>query len=206
MYLFSYIRYHKIIIMKKLIIFSAFVIFFASCKKDMASDNLNQTDLTMKKYASIADRALLAKSKEESSSGKRPDIVTEKSKKLKSFGSGTISYTPNGCGAETLQFNSDGTGNSTTLGFFTQKTTFCIGANNEVIGFIDGVATTGNGDQVFYRFIDTGTDPATEYVYQDYIFTGGTGKYEGATGNMTLLYHVNTPSHYSYTGTGTITY
>lgn len=194
--------------MRKLIIFVAVAMLLVSCKKDMISENSNQADLGLKQYAKISDNALLAKSKEGITDGKN-DKTNDKliTKQIKNSGSGTITYTPNGCGNETLRFNSDGTGNSTVLGFFTQKTTFCINSNTQqVIGSITGVGTTSNGNQILYTFVGTGIDTASGFTYQDYIFTGGTGKYALATGSMRLLYHVNTPSNYSYTGNGTITF
>lgn len=202
--------------MKRILIFAALILFLASCKKEMGLENSEQPILSPKQYAQMTDDALLAKSKESKSEdkydkGKENDNDKDhdklKTKSLISSGSGTIAYTPDGCGAGTLRFNSNGTGNSTVLGFFTQQITFCISmSTGQVISAITGVGTTPSGDKLYYSFTGTGVDTATGFTYQDYIITGGTGKYVRATGSTRLLYDINEPNAYRYTGTGTITY
>lgn len=194
--------------MKKILIIAAVALLFGSCKKDTITETTNQADL--KKYAEISSSALLLKANDgtdiqmsanKSNNGKR---VT---RPLKSKGSGTISYIPGGCGDGTLQFRSDGTGNSTALGLQTQVTTFCISlTTGQVIGAIGGVGTAANGDKLNYTLVGAGMDPATGFMFQNYAFTGGTGRFADATGNMTLLYSVNTPTNYEYTGEGSITF
>lgn len=195
-------------IMNRILIIAAAVMLLGSCKKEMISDTADQNDI--KKYAEMASGALLLKANDGSalqmsatanSNGKR---IT---RPLKSTGSGTISYIPNGCGDGTLQFRSEGTGNSTALGLQKQVTTFCINpATGTVIGSIGGVGTAANGDQLNYSLAGAGIDAATGFMFQVYVFTGGTGRFTDATGNMTLLYTVNTPVNYEYTGKGTITF
>ena len=194
--------------MNRILIIAAAVMLLVSCKKEMISETADKNDI--KKYAEMASGALLLKANDGSalqmsatanSNGKR---VT---RPLKSTGSGTISYIPNGCGDGTLQFRSEGTGNSTALGLQKQVTTFCINpATGQVIGSIGGVGTAANGDQLNYSLAGAGIDAATGFMYQVYVFTGGTGRFTDATGDMTLLYTVNTPGNYEYTGKGTITF
>jgi len=203
--------------MKKVLIFAAVILFMASCKKEMGLENSDQALLSPKEYAKMTEDALLAKSKESKSDDKKDkkgkdkdddkDKGKLKTKSLISSGSGTIAYTPDGCGAGTLRFNSNGTGNSTVLGFFKQQITFCMDmGTGQVISAITGVGTTPNGDKLYYSFVGQGVDAATGFTYQDYVITGGTGKYASASGATRLLYDINEPSAYRYTGTGTITF
>lgn len=209
--------------MKRILIFAVVILFIASCKKEMALDSEIQPELSMKQYAEMTENALLAKSKESKKDkdkdddkgkgkgkGKDKDDDDDdkpETKILKSSGSGTITYTPGGCGAGTVQFKSNGSGNSTVIGTFTQQITFCMDmATGQVISPITGVGTTPNGSKIFYSFAGQGVDAATGFMYQDYVITGGTGKFNGATGATRLLYDINEPTAYRYTGTGTITF
>jgi len=84
---------------------------------------------------------------------------------LKSTGSGTISFIPNGCGVGTLQFRSDGTGNSTALGLQKQVTTFCMDpVTGQGTSSIGGVGTAANGDKLNYSLAGGGINPATEFM------------------------------------------
>lgn len=194
--------------MKKILIIAAVALLFGSCKKDMITETTNQDDL--KKYAEMSSNALLLKAKDVTDlqmSSNKSNNAKRVTRPLKSTGSGTISYIPGGCGDGTLQFRSDGTGNSTALGLQTQVTTFCISmTTGQVIGAIGGVGTAANGDKLYYTLAGAGMDPATGFMFQQYVFTGGTGRFTEASGNMTLLYTVNTPTNYEYTGEGSITF
>jgi len=196
--------------MKRILILAAFILIISSCKKDITGESAPLGGLTVKEYAQITDNALLAKSKESTSDkndkGDDKDHSKYVTKALISSGSGTIAYTPGGCGAGTLRFNSTGSATSTVLGSVLQETTFCTDMiTGQIASAITGVGTTKKGDKVFYTFVGTGVDAATGFEYQDYVFTGGTGKYTGATGTLHLLYHINEPNKYAYTGTGSIT-
>jgi hypothetical protein len=194
--------------MKKILIIAAVALLFGSCKKDTVTETTTQNDL--KKYAEMTSSALLLKAKDVSDiqmSANKSNNAKRVTRPLKSTGSGTISYIPGGCGDGTLQFRSDGTGNSTALGLQTQVTTFCISlTTGQVIGAIGGVGTAANGDKLNYALVGAGMDPATGFMFQKYVFTGGTGRFAEATGDMTLLYSVNTPTNYKYTGEGSITF
>ena len=194
--------------MKKVLIFAAVILFMASCKKEMGLENSDQALLSPKEYAKMTEDALLAKSKEAKPDDKKDnDNGKLKTKSLISSGSGTIAYTPGGCGPGTLRFNSNGTGNSTVLGFFTQQITFCLSmTTGQFLTAITGVGTTPNGDKLYYTFVGQGVDVATGFTYQDYVITGGTGKYASASGATRLLYDINEADAYRYTGTGTITF
>jgi hypothetical protein len=174
--------------MKKIILIVAGIMLLASCKKDV-----NQPALSLKTLAVHKD----------SPNGNSISGVT---RPLKDSGSGTTSLIPGGCGVGTFQVSANGTGISTALGSFTQTTSFCMNSSFEPISTPTGVGIAANGDKLNYTFVGTGTDPETGFTYQNYIFSGGTGRFANATGNVTLLYSVRTQTNYAYTGTGTITY
>lgn len=195
--------------MKRILTIAVVFTLLASCKKEMISESADKSDL--KVYAEMATDAMLMKSKDKSEKKDKDDKDKSKdkqeSKTFKINGSGNISYLPNGCGESTLQFRSEGTGNASHIGSLRQATEFCISmATGEPMGPINGVGTTPNGDKLYYSLVGAGTDAATGYMFQKYIFTGGTGKFDDASGSFTLLYNVNNPSNYEYTGTGTIVY
>ena len=92
-----------------------------------------------------------------------------------------------------LLIEATGTGNGTPIG----KSSFVghaqVDANNN---FTDnGIITTANGDQIFETANGPGpvVDPATGniLIISQNIITGGTGKYEGATGNYTTIAHAS---------------
>jgi hypothetical protein len=193
--------------MNKILIFAAAVMLFASCKKETITETTNQDDL--KKYAEMSSSAILLKANDGSGiqmSANKSNNGKRVTRPLKSKGSGTISYIPNGCGDGTLKFKSVGTGNSTALGLQQQVTVFCMNSLGQPISAIGGVGTAANGDKLYYALVGAGMDAATGFMFQQYVFTGGTGKFADATGNMTLLYTVNTPTNYEYTGEGSITF
>jgi len=199
--------------MKKIILIATGIMLLAACKKDSCpetSDTSNVTDLTLKKYADMTSNALLSYSQKGTENQTTSLLTTNANQETRPYinsGSGTVSYIPNGCGTGTLQVKAVGTGHSTALGMFTQKTTFCINSSTqEVIGSITGEVKAANGDSLFYTFVGAGIDQPTGLIYQNYVFSGGTGRFTNASGNVTLLYQVNTPTIYSYTGKGNITY
>ena len=92
-----------------------------------------------------------------------------------------------------LLIEANGTGNGTPIG----KSSFVghaqVDANNN---FTDkGIITTANGDQIFETAKGPGpvVDPTNGniLIISDNIITGGTGKYEGATGSYTTIAHAS---------------
>lgn len=197
--------------MKRIKIFALALLFLSACQKEQESISPAESDLTLKSYSEITKKALLLKTSEgldlqmSSSTNNNGKQVT---RPITSSGSGNISYIPNGCGDGTFKFQSVGTGNSSHLGRQEQTTSFCIDiATGTPISPIVGVGKAANGDLLNYTFTGMGTDPVTGLTYQDYTFSGGTGRFSNATGSVRLLYSViNDPGYYQYTGTGTITY
>ncbi len=183
-----------------------------ACKKDTV-----QTGLSLdQQYFNIYKKAMLSyKGSEDQGTKGSSDLGTvilnrenQVARPVKLFGSGTISYIPGGCGAGTLQVLSGGPeNNGTHLGIFTVLVTRCIDlSNGQIIGNIDGVATAANGDKQYFRTVSAGVDPVTGFYFEDYIFTGGTGRFANCSGSFRNVFPVLTDTNYSYYGEGTITY
>ncbi len=84
-----------------------------------------------------------------------------------------------------------GEGTATHLGKFTAELFFCGGSDGYKNG--EGVFVAANGDELYYSVPSPGeighvlplpyTDPLYEAYFQDpFTFTGGTGRFEGASG------------------------
>ena len=181
----------------------------SACEKEKDSISPTDSELTLKNYSEITKKALLLKTAESldlqmgsSQSNNRKQVT----RPLTSSGSGTISYIPGVCGPSTLKFQSIGTGNSSHLGRQEQTTSFCIDGAGQITTPIVGVGKAANGDLLNYLFAGAGEDAATGLPYQDYKFSGGTGRFTNASGSVRLLYSVNELTYYEYTGTGSITY
>jgi hypothetical protein len=69
------------------------------------------------------------------------------------------------------------------------------GATGVPLSAITGVAETPNGDKFFYSFAGARIDAATGRIFQEYMFTGRTGRFAGATVGIKLLYHVFEPNN-----------
>ena len=93
-------------------------------------------------------------------------------------------------------------GQATTLGQFTREEYAFIGPDGSVVGTI--VFTAANGDQLWVE-IDGAFTSATD-VEGLYTVTGGTGRFEGATGQA--AFHAFTPdfSYAEVTFDGTVSY
>lgn len=196
--------------MNRIKIIALALLFLTACQKENESVSPTGSDLALKNYSDMTNKALLLKTAEgldlQMSSSKN-DNGNQVTRPLTSTGSGTISYIPNGCGDGTVKFKSVGTGNSSHLGKQEQTTSFCMdGATGQIISPIVGVGKAANGDLLNYTFVGTGMDSASGLTYQDYKFSGGTGRFANATGNIRLLYSVNLPEKYEFTGSGSITY
>lgn len=197
--------------MKGIKIFALALLFLSACQKEQESISPAESDLTLKSYSEITKKALLLKTAEgldlqmSSSGNNNGKQVT---RPFTSTGSGTISYLPEErCGPGNYKFISVGTGNSSHLGRQQQTTSFCINlATQQILTIPVGEGKAANGDLLNYTFVGAGLISPGGLMYQDYIFTKGTGRFANATGSVRLVYTVNDPTYYEYTGTGTITY
>ena len=207
--------------MKKILLFITVITLLVSCEKQRGTDTSKQAegiqaDASAGKYAEIVNNAVsnyfsrqkINKDKGSENSGK--DNNSGRVLQTKSFkitGSGAIVYVSEGCAAGLVQFTSSGTAKANVLGTMDQKTAFCMDpVTQEIPTPPSGTATTKEGDMLFYVLTGMGVDTATGFIYQNYVFTSGTGEYSNVTGTMTLLYNVFEPTNFAYTGTGTISY
>jgi hypothetical protein len=104
------------------------------------------------------------------------------------------------------QIDISGEGNATHLGRFNVEITYCTDFMNTQI--LTGTQTAANGDELYFYSVGFGVDEEGEWT--DYVYDGGTGRFEFATGEL-RLYGVSTftgPTTGVYTnhGEGTLTY
>src|SRR5512133_1628505 len=86
-----------------------------------------------------------------------------------------------------LSVNREGTGTATYLGKYTEHATFQVDVRT---GSATGTATftAANGDTLNASVVGQGTvtGPTTRSIVEVYTITGGTGRFAGATGTLTL--------------------
>jgi hypothetical protein len=86
-----------------------------------------------------------------------------------------------------LSVNREGTGTATYLGKYTEHATFQVDVRT---GSATGTATftAANGDTLTASVVGQGTvtGPTTRSIVEVYTITGGTGRFAGATGTLTL--------------------
>lgn len=109
-----------------------------------------------------------------------------------------------------------GGGNATHLGIFTTRMEFCMNFDDQSPDFatywaVDGVFIAANGDELYFTvsgqviMLPAGSDPFYVAYFDDpFTFTGGTGRFEGATGGGTTNSFTNF-LHTDHKWTGTIT-
>ncbi len=132
-----------------------------------------------------------------------------------SVGSSTDSYGPPACPGATWQFFSKGTSVAIHLGLVTNEITHCTWIDSPTTGhFGPGTATftAPNGDTLTLSQWGTFTtvmtaDSFTSFVDAEWVVSGGTGRFEGASGSgkATVVGDINANSSTS-TYWGTITY
>lgn len=85
--------------------------------------------------------------------------------------------------------NQEGGGSVEGFGTFTTKINFCVNPNT--FEYVDGVGAffMANGDELYFTVagqVLPSSDPDFDFEFNDpFIITGGTGRFEGATGNGT---------------------
>jgi len=109
-----------------------------------------------------------------------------------------------------------GEGTATHLGFFTTVMPFCINVTDDfgAYSFVEnGRFVTANGDELWFTVTDGQVFPSSEldppyfaYFRDPFVFTGGTGRFEGATGGgYTDSYVVDGGFHTDHEWTGEVT-
>lgn len=105
-------------------------------------------------------------------------------RKIKIRTEGTMSFTPGttDCPAA-LWARYVGEGHASHLGLFTIEIAYCTDGINPLSPIL-GVQTAANGDQLFVRGV--GGDPSANSL--DFSYEGGTGRFENASGFVTLFF------------------
>lgn len=111
-------------------------------------------------------------------------------------------YTPS------LQFFVEGEGHATHLGLFSVLNLACVDIYSNFLTPVYGFLTAANGDEVHtqmgFPYPDVNNPPN---MYYPYTIIGGTGRFDGATGNILMYgivdYNFGT---WEFTGEGEITY
>jgi hypothetical protein len=166
------------------ILFAAVLLVVLSCNTDILQENESMAvDKTQLHQAILSP--LVSYQSEPSMNlkhqAKEAKMVT---RPMKLSSSGTIAFTTGSASCEGyILVSIDGTGNGTHLGNFTVTLNYCSDGVNPV-GPILGVQTAASGDQLFTALV--GADVDEVGYYQDYIYYGGTGRFENATGSIRL--------------------
>lgn len=142
-----------------------------------------------------------------------PDVISELDKivtKSLVFRNlqGTFTYEENP-GNEDLPLYAitKGTGNATHLGYIHfQHTWLCDIAGMPII-YVEGFVEAANGDKIYTMETDSWIDPESGLQYTNYEILNGTGRFEGATGAITMGVVIDwMSSTFTAEGYGTISY
>lgn len=96
----------------------------------------------------------------------------------------------------------EGKGNATHLGRFTLSLSYCFDENGPV-EYIYAIQTAANGDELYSVVV--GSNPAAHSL--DFIYYGGTGRFENATGAITLFFNFDYENGtFTNYGEGTLSY
>lgn len=120
--------------------------------------------------------------------------ATVKEVPMKGNGSGQIT------GQNGAEITAVGHGEATQLGKFTREEVILVGAGGAVSGTM--VFTAADGSQLFCEFVGAFTGETT--VAGTYTFTGGTGRFDGATGAAFFNITLGEAGSFSFAFAGTI--
>lgn len=100
---------------------------------------------------------------------------------FKLSGEGTLNVAANTTACPGLmQLTVNGTGNATHLGKFEVSLVWCT--NFTDINYATGTQVAANGDELYFRLAGMGYDADGEWA--DYVYEGGTGRFENANGEL----------------------
>jgi hypothetical protein len=121
---------------------------------------------------------------------------------------GTFTYEVN---PESEEFPSyaktNGTGNATHLGFIHFQHTYLCNADGWPIIYVGGFVEAANRDKIYTMATDSWTDPQSGINYTNYDIINGTGRFEGASGTITMGVVIDwVSSTFTAEGYGTISY
>jgi len=177
-------------------------LFLLSCDQDTT-----QTDL-IDQQADLVDQKLIATLFKEGDHWNTSayNIAQKKhavTKKFKVRASGTMAMildSPDCDGY--VQVINQGEGNASHLGRFNVTVSYC-GDGEAPVSPIFAVQTAANGDQLFSVVV--GSDPSVGSL--DFLYYGGTGRFDGASGFITLFFTFDYPNQtWSNYGEGTLIY
>ncbi len=154
--------------MKKLIVLSFAVMLFVACQKEMDTISVKESE----------KNEAFSKGKENEKKDKKDK--ESKTVNIKGALSGTSILMPSASCAAGLLNIGHGTGVSSHFGIFTFDNSDCLGTPYH------SVFTYPNGTKAYTTQIGEFPNPLTGLPVQDAIFTGGTGKFQGATGTIRL--------------------
>jgi hypothetical protein len=195
--------------MKKTIFFLALTcIFMASCNEDLSTneietqeknkivENAKQSVQTI--FTNYENKDVIpTPSKFEN--GKE---VTRTFKIHRSIGEVQTLYPSDECNPN-AQVIMTGAGNATFVGNFNVLIKYCVDINQTPTSLITADMTAANGDIIYTLMIGSEYKDAVFYSY--YTIIGGTGKFTGAYGDITL-YGLFDGTHFDVEGGGSITF
>ena len=173
--------------MRTILLIAILAGFLLSCNEDPLLDPLEE--------------AVLVQSEQNLAASKASKAVT---RPLKIRVEGTLTIEGEEC-APLAQVNVEGIGNATHLGKFSVSIIWCT--NFAEINTQNGTQVAANGDELYFYAVGFGTDENGDWT--DYVYDGGTGRFEFATGDL-RLYGIVTftgpTGVFTNSGEGTLTY
>jgi|GEM_PF-1491956 len=186
----------------KVILILGFLVSLFSCQDEQVSGTV-----ALPETGVVAEAAAMSLFKLPTSADFSTVQAIEKSnphaRKIKIRTEGTMSFTPGTANCPAALWASYvGEGNASHLGLFTIEIAYCTDGVNP-LSLILGVQTAANGDQLFVRGV--GGDPSVNSL--DFIYEGGTGRFENASGFVTLFFQFDYENlTWQNFGEGTISY
>jgi len=184
-------------------LFAIFVMFgvLLSCNNDLATDDLkNEENLLMNEK--LVGSLFAQKTFQDNSEFKKTPNANAVTKKFKVRATGTMSMEACEFGEGFGKSIIEGRGNATHLGLFTVSLSYCFDENGPVEN-IYATQIAANGDELYSVVI--GADPEENSL--DFSYYGGTGRFENASGFITLYFTFDYANGtFTNFGEGTITY
>ncbi len=172
--------------MKKVFMLAFAITLLVACRKETINDPANPDT-----HSGIV-------SNKDKDNGKEEKETKTKSVKVSGTITGTSILMPSAQCASGFMNIGHGTGQSTPYGKFVFDNSDCLGTPFHT------TFTYPNGDKVYTTQVGEFFDPATGFIVQDAVFTGGTGRFAGATGTsrlyITQFLPTATPGVYKVTG------
>ena len=117
-------------------------------------------------------------------------------------GSGNATLNPDGSGGTTIA-----SGTATHLGKWTEEGVLTFTATSDpnlILANGEGTFTATDGDQLFTTITDAVLDLTTGIATGAFVFVGGTGRFEGASGSIDFVVNQDPAGPFDVTAVGTI--